>query len=67
MQMPSEWEKHYGMPVMDYDTRQDVKTFGNMAVFDVTLELNREMVKTVNEKTVTENAANEESEEKDVN
>ena len=35
MQMPQEWEKHYGMPVMDYDNRKDIKTFDNMAVFDV--------------------------------
>ena len=35
MQMPQEWETHYGMPVMDYDNRKDIKTFDNMAVFDV--------------------------------
>ena len=51
MQMPSEWEKHFGMPVMDFDNRQDVKTFGNMAVFDVTFELKKEMVRTIAEKT----------------
>ena len=61
MQMPSEWEKHYGMPVMDYDTRQDVKTFGDMAVFDVTFELNKEIVRTENEKTETEKGAQEEN------
>lgn len=67
MQMPSEWEKHYGMLVMDFDNRQDVKTFGNMAVFDVTFELNREMVRAVNEKTETENGAKEENNEKNEN
>ena len=51
MQMPSEWEKHFGMPVMDFDNRQDVKIFGNMAVFDVTFELKKEMVRTIAEKT----------------
>ena len=49
MQMPSEWEKHYGMPIMDFDNRQDIKTFGNMAVFDVEFELNKEAIKITQE------------------
>ncbi len=47
MQMPTEWEKHYGMPVMDFENRHDVKTFGNMVVFDVGFELNKEVMKMV--------------------
>lgn len=41
MQMPKEWEAHYGMPLMEYDNREDIKTFDNMAVFDVDF-INRE-------------------------
>ena len=49
IQMPQEWEKHYGMPVMDFDERHDIKTFGNMAVFDVEFEMDRELIKTAKE------------------
>lgn len=41
MQMPAEWEKTFGMPVMEYAHRQDIKTFNDMAVFDVEIELNQ--------------------------
>lgn len=43
MQMPQEWEKHYGMPVMDFEKRQDIRTFQDAAVFDVEFEQLKEI------------------------
>ncbi|MCR5598255.1 MAG: hypothetical protein K6G19_08770, partial [Lachnospiraceae bacterium] len=40
MQMPQEWMKSFGMPFMDYENRQDIKTFDEMAVFDVEFAAN---------------------------
>lgn len=39
MQMPEEWLKSFGMPYMDYKNRQDIKTFEDMAVFDVQMDM----------------------------
>lgn len=65
MKMPSEWENHYGMPVMDFDKRQDIQTFGNMVVFDVAFELNKGMVSTIAGKTETEKEENVENDVKE--
>ena len=43
MQMPQEWEKHYGMPVMDFEKRQDIRTFQDAAVFNVEFEQLKEI------------------------
>ena len=42
MQMPQEWMKSFGMPYMDYENRQDIKTFDEMAVFDVEFTANEQ-------------------------
>lgn len=47
MQMPKEWEKQYGMPVMDFEKRQDIRTFQDMAVFDVEFEQSKEIAEKV--------------------
>lgn len=39
--MPDDWKSHFGMPVMDYKKRQDIKLFEDVAVFDVELDINK--------------------------
>ena len=33
--VPEEWGTSFGVPVVEYDGREDIKTFGDVAVFDV--------------------------------
>lgn len=35
MHLPEEWQKNFGMPIMDYENRTDIKTFDEAVVFDV--------------------------------
>lgn len=51
MQMPKEWEKHYGMPIMDFENRKDIRTFQDMAVFDVEFEQSKEIAEKVKERS----------------
>ena len=37
--LPAEWLESYGQPVMDYNARQDIKTFDDIATFDVALDI----------------------------
>ena len=36
---PADWLESYGQPVMDYNARHDIKTFDDIGVFDVELEV----------------------------
>ena len=38
MLMAEEWLKNFGLPYMDYENRQDIKIFEDMAVFDVRMD-----------------------------
>lgn len=49
MQMPQEWQKSFGMPYMEYENRQDIKTFDKMAVFDVEFAMNEKKKKQAKE------------------
>ena len=33
--MPSDWAESFGMPVEEYEGREDIRTFGDVAVFEV--------------------------------
>ena len=35
--VPADWNERYGLPMMEYEGRQDIKTFDGVAVFDVEL------------------------------
>ena len=35
MRMPQDWADSFGMPYVDYAQRQDIKTFDEVAVFDM--------------------------------
>ena len=74
MQMPQEWQKSFGMPLMEYENRQDIKTFDGMTVFDVEFaqnESHKARMKELSEADIgpmetnqerTEDQANEENE-----
>jgi len=39
LKMPGAWESHFGMPVMEYENRHDIKTYDDSAVFEVEFEM----------------------------
>ena len=43
--MPEDWGHRYGMPVAQFEGREDIKTFDDMAVFEVELPYRRKPVK----------------------
>ena len=38
---PSDWLESYGLPLMNHDTRNDIQTFDDVAIFQVELEADR--------------------------
>ena len=49
IQMPQDWAESFGMPYEDYSKRQDIKTFDDMAVFNVELLMRRDKVERMQE------------------
>ena len=60
MRMPQDWAESFGMPYEDYSKRQDIKTFDDMAVFNVELLMKRDKAERMQELKESGDEANEE-------